>query len=446
MIKKIKAKLLSDNNLNELLKGSTITFVLRIVGMMISYSVVLFISNTYGAEGVGLYNMSIRILTSVGIVCALGFNISVLRYVGEFKVKDNQGAYLRKIFYYFFQLSLPFSVIVATSLYLFSYDIAVYVFENKDYAEAIRVISVVLPLFTLNLINVEFIRGLRILKISEYLRSVNTYLIILLVLVIAAFDFKLLNSVYALAIGIIVTFLISLFFIIYHLRAIPLSTKTVSFTRKEFVETSLPMMTITVSSFLLAFSGVFFLEYFSTTDIVGIYSICVMLAQLVSLALTVVNTISASKFSELFWSNKEYELKRVLRQSSKLIFWSSVILSFFLMIGSKFILNLFGEEFVSGQAVLIVLIFGQIINAITGSVGLFLNMVGQQKVLRTIVSLTAITVVLAYLIVVPRYGMLGASFVSVGGTAIINIISVIYVYKKLNYVTFYIPFLKLKND
>lgn len=429
-----------------MLSGSAITFALKITGLLLSYLVAMMISKSYGADGVGLYNLSQRIIRSLAIVCALGFNISVLRYVGEFNTKPNRGTYLKKLLSYFLQLALPISILVSIILFLYANEIALNVFENKDYDGAIKIIAAVLPFFTLNLISVEFIRGLKLLKVSEFLRSVSIYLMVIILLSLTVLHYGILNPIYALAIGISITFLGAIIFIIVHVKKLPTGDEKVNFNKKEFVKTSLPMMVITISSFVLAFSGIFFLELFSTTDIVGIYSICIMLSQLVSMALTVVNTISAPKFSELFWSHKIKELKKVLHHSSKLIFWSSIVISIVLIGLSEYILALFGEEFVKGQTVLIILIAGQIINATTGSVGVFMNMTGNQKILRNIIVLTAIMIVVGYYFIVPKYGMVGAALISVCGTAIINIISALYVYKKLNFTTFYLPFLKTKNE
>lgn len=446
MIQRFKNKLLSDSNLNELIKGSSITFIIKIIGMIMSYGVIWLISKNHGAEGVGVYGLSHRIIMSLGIICTLGFNVSVLRYVGEFNTKKNNKGYLKKIFSYFTLLSLPTSFLVGLVLFFISDEIALNVFENPNYIISIKIIAVILPLFTLSLINVEFIRGLKLLKVSEFLRSINNYLVVLLILGLSILNFGVLNSVYALALGIALTFSISFLFIYLHLKNLPFQAQEVLFSMKEFVKTSTPMMITAISSFVLAFAGVFFLELFSSTDVVGIYSVCYMLSQLVNLPLTVVNTISAPKFSELFWSNRKKELKTVIFQSSKLIFWSSVLISIVLIIGSRLILSFFSDEFISGQNVLFILIVGQIINAITGSVGVFLNMTGNQKALRNIILFTAILVVFGYYIFVPNYGMLGAACVSIFGTILLNIISALYAYKKLHYITFYIPFLKTRNE
>lgn len=443
MLQKLKKKLSSDKNFKELLFGSYITFVLKVLGMLLSYLVLKLVSSYYGAEGVGLYGVSNKILRAVGITCALGFNISVLRYVGEYSNNRERSSYLKTIFNYFNQLSLPVSLIVGVLIYFYSNYIAIYVFENSDYTLALKIIAFALPMFTLNLINVEFIRGLKLLKVSEFLRSVSVYFVILIVLFFSILNRGLFNPIYALILGVFTTFLISVIFIYSYLKKLGNRKEKVSLKMSGFVKTSMPMMVISISSFVLAFSGLFFLEIFSSTKHVGIYNICVMLAQLVSLTLTVVNTISAPKFSELYWNNRKKELKKVIRQSSKLIFWSSLFISIVMIALSKIVLSYFGKEFLLGHNILIILVFGQIINAATGSVGIFLNMTGNQKVLRNIIIATAVFVVMGYYLVIPIYGMLGAAIISVIGTTILNVFSAIYVYRKLQYVTFYIPFLKL---
>lgn len=226
--------------------------------MTMSYIVSLIISRKYGAEGVGLFGLSNRIILSLGIFCAFGFNVSVLRYVGEYNVKKNKGFFLRKILNYFFQISFPISVLVGFTLFFLAKTISVEIFQNTDYNKAIKIIAFTLPFFTLNLINVEFIRGLKLLKVSEYFRSVNTYLTVLILLSISIFSYGLLNPIYALACGIVLTFLASLFFIYFHLKNLTFTNEEESISRGEFFKTSIPMMITTVSSFILAFSSVFF--------------------------------------------------------------------------------------------------------------------------------------------------------------------------------------------
>lgn len=444
MIKKFKNKLGKDANLKELLSGSAVTFVIKITGMLIAYLVVLLISRKYGAEGVGLYGLTSRLLNSLAILGCMGMNISVLRYVGQFAKNANAPSWLKQLYVHIATFAFPFSVLVGIGLYFSAENIALQLFENEIYIPALKISAFALPFFTLNLINVEFIRGLKLLKVSEYLRSINRQAVIILLLVLSVFGYGVLDSIYALVAGLLLTFVFSMGFIIRYFKknkAKPLLEK--GLTKKELLVTSMPMMTTAVASFVLANAGAVFLEIYSTTDQVGIFNVALRLAQLVSLVLVVVNTISGPKFAELYWAGKIEELKKVIQQSSKLIFWASIGVSAVLILFSKFFLNFFGEEFKTGSIPLIILIFGQVINAMAGSVGVFLNMSGNQEVLRNIILVISGLVFAGYILFIPKYGIFGAAMITSLGVALINFACVTFIYNKMKIRTFYIPFINL---
>ncbi|HET8887175.1 MAG TPA: oligosaccharide flippase family protein, partial [Salinimicrobium sp.] len=304
MIQKFKNKLSKDANLKELLFGSAVTFIIKVTGMLISYVVVLIIARKYGAEGTGVYTLTSSLLNSLAIFGALGLNVAVLRYVGQFSEDENSISKMRQLFKYTCQLAFPFAILVGVVLFVFAEEISENIFENITYIPALQVGAVALPFFTLNLINVEFIRGLKRLKISEYLRSINRPLVIIVLLLLSFFSYGVLDAIYAFVVGIMLSFLLSTLFIFKYFNKYKQKYIASEFNRKELLATSMPMMATTVASFILANAGAFFIEYYSTTEQVGIFNVCLRLAQLVSLVLVVVNTISAPKFAELYWAGK----------------------------------------------------------------------------------------------------------------------------------------------
>lgn len=442
MIKKLKHKLNNDANLRELLSGSAITFIMRIGGMGLGYLTILIIARKYGAEGTGIYSLTSQTINSLAIIGTMGMNMSVLRYVGQYANKEGSIIWLKNLYKKILQFSLPFTLIISVLVFLFAQEIAIHIFDNSTYTNALKLGAIILPFFTINLIDVEFIRGLKRLKISEFLRSVNRQTIVLILVLFVVFGYEELDPVIALIIGFFCTFLFSASYIARFFKKSKNNTNNTLtlLPRRELLKTSTPMLVITFSTFLFGQSGSLFLEAYATTDQVGIYNVCLQLALLVSLVLTVVNTISAPKFSELFWDKKMKELQRVINQSNKMIFFGSLGVAFFLMIFSKFVLGFFGQEFTGGIFVLLLLIFAQLINAITGSTGTFLMMGGYQAILRNIVVITAVISVIGFLILVPVYGMIGVAIIAVLSSIILNITSAAYIYKKIGLITFYNPF------
>jgi O-antigen/teichoic acid export membrane protein len=242
-------------------------------------------------------------------------------------------------------------------------------------------------------------------------------------------DEKLL-PLYSLYAAIIVTSFLSVI-AVYKNISTKFTSSLKTFTRKKLISTSLPMLVTTVASFILGNIGLFFLEMFTTTERVGVFSIAFKISLVAGMILMVINTIAAPKFSEMYWSNEFDKLQKVLFFTSKLNFIFSFIPATIIIIFSKQILSIFGDEFVQGQMILIILTIEQFINASTGSAGLLLNMAGQQSIAQKIIVFTLIISVALNITLIPLYGMYGASLCILASSVFMRLSNVYYVKKKL---------------
>ena len=73
-------------------------------------------------------------------------------------------------------------------------------------------------------------------------------------------------------------------------------------------------------------------------------------------------------------------LQKVVRQSTKIIFWTSIPLIIIFFSFPKYFLGLFGVEFIIGINAFIFLSCGKLVSAFSGSVGNLLQMTGKQVV------------------------------------------------------------------
>jgi O-antigen/teichoic acid export membrane protein len=446
MISKLKNKINSDIHLKEILTGSAVTFVLKMSGMLLGYVVILIISSIYGAEGVGLYNLTLSILMFVSMIATLGIDNSILRYVGEFN-KNTQEYKLKLLYRYVIELTIPLSIVIAIVLYYYAKTIALEVFKNQNYINALQWIALITPFMVLQNISIEFIRGLKKLKVSEYLRSVNRPLInIILLLVLEVFIDDKLLPFYTLGVSVILGAVYAYIFVQKHIRRFTNKKIKDLIDKRELVKVSLPMMVTTIASFVMGNISLFFLEIYSTTENVGIFSIVLKIVMLISLPLIIVNTVLAPKFSELYWDHKYNELQRVINHSLKLIFLNSLLIAIFIILFREQILTIFGSEFTVGDMALFLLVIGQMINAMTGSVGTLLNMVGKQKILASIVTVSMLINILANIYLIPKYTLIGASISILISDIVINLTAVLYVKNKLNFITYYIPNIKFSRN
>ena len=434
-IVKLTTKLAIDINLKELLKGSAITSVLKLGGMGLSYVLIYLIAKQAGAEAVGFFQVMVQILTVLGMVLGLGMNISVLRYVGQFNNEENRPK-MHVLYQYFVQTVAPLAIGLAVLLYFGAYYIVQWTGKDQEYAEGLKLVGIVLPFFTINQISVEFIRGLKKLQISELVRSVLRPLVMILGIVVFFYEnLTKIDIIFLLVVGLIINSLVSRWAIWKALKKIPKTTA--GFERKEFMKTSYPMLMTGVSSVLLGSMPIFFLDYYTTQAEVGVYSVAFRLASLVSLVLVVVNTIATPKFAELYWAGKMEELQKVITQSTKLMFWIALSLTAILIVGGDFLLQLFGEEFKEGYWVLMILSLGQLVNAATGSVGVFMNMTGRQN-FYTKINLFTLFITFSLFMIFHKYLTLElVACVMVCKAFILNITSIIYIKREINLTTYY---------
>jgi len=439
---KLINKLKSDSNLLNLLQGSGITFILKIFGMFLGYLLLLLIAREYGGEGVGLYTMTINIIMFAVMLSSLGINISILRYVGEYNTPKNQ--YKLKLIYKFILITtIPLSITVSIILYNYAGLIALELFNNPLYIKSLKLASYIIPIMTINIVSIEFLRGLRRLKISEFSRSVLIPLLTIIFLTLGLIDvFKYIEAdvvpIYCFALSVFLTCLVVLKFIYKNIKNIIVEDEQTLQTL-PILKTSLPMMVTSVASFGIINISLMMVEMFMSTDQVGLISLCLKLSMLISLVLVVVNSISASEISKLYWNGEHIQLQKTINHASKLIFFLSLPLAALFFVVPKMILSIFGDEFVGGVIVLQILVVSQLINAVTGSVGVFLNMTGNQKVLQNVTILALFTTLMLNYFLIPLYGINGAAYGILAGTIILNIVPAFYVQYKLGFSTFYIP-------
>jgi O-antigen/teichoic acid export membrane protein len=306
----------------------------------------------------------------------------------------------------------------------------------------------ILPM-ALTLFHSQSIRGLKKIGISSFLQNTAfpTFNAVLLLLIFPianknASYFKNLPS-YTLFAAIIIGAIAST---ILWIRNMPSkseqqnsldSTKKLSFT--QIFNSSYPLLLVESGSFVSMWIEQIMLGVLGTHEDVGIYSVCVRYAILTSLSLRSINTIAAPKFSEYFFQNNYKNLANVVRKSTKMTFWIAFPVACLYTIFPNFFLGIFGNSFTHGSLALSLLGIGALINVMTGSVGMLLQMTGHQKIVQRILWCTVFLEFILNWTLIPLFGITGAAIASVICSAVNNFSMVFYVKKHFGFYTLYFP-------
>ncbi|OEF99781.1 hypothetical protein BHF71_00980 [Vulcanibacillus modesticaldus] len=260
-------------------------------------------------------------------------------------------------------------------------------------------------------------------KIKEYY-FVNGFISILLrILLVIVFYFFIGKNAKSIALGVYFSFIFSI--AIYFYQNKDRFNKIVY--DKTFLRYSFPLVIAAIMGVMMDRIDIIMLGTMIDKKSVGIYQIAVQVANLTSVILVIFNTVFAPQISSLYHKGKLEELRKIYMQSTRILSLISLVALIFIVIFSKYILLVFGEDIVAGQFALVLRSIGQFINAAVGSVWLMLAMTGKPK-LQMYGNFTAsvINIVLNFLLI-PRYGINGAAFASMIAIGFVNILGYLLV-------------------
>ena len=206
---------------------------------------------------------------------------------------------------------------------------------------------------------------------------------------------------------------------------------TARYETRHWTRVALALLLFTALFQVLARTDVVMLGVLLDTRAAGIYAIAAQASQLVFLGLSAVNTIAAPMISALYWQHRHDELQRVVRLAAIGILLTAVPALLVLVVFGRPILRLFGALFDRGYAALVILCAGQLIHALSGSVGFLMSMTGHQKQAAGIVGMAVVLNVVLNFLLIPPLGMVGAAVASATATAAWNLVMLVYVWRHL---------------
>ncbi|MEL0615872.1 oligosaccharide flippase family protein [Cobetia marina] len=181
-------------------------------------------------------------------------------------------------------------------------------------------------------------------------------------------------------------------------------------------------------------------------DDAGIYSISTSFVMILLFLTTALQSFAAPKFAELYAENNIDRLNKLVKKISKISFSVTLVPAFILIIFSESILSfLYGEEFIRGSNVMILLAIAILIKSSCGLTDMFLNMTGGHQAQLFIALFSCAINVIGNYILIPYCGIIGAAIATSFSIFLWSIISVIYIYIKHGFIMMYLPRLPFKS-
>ena len=177
------------------------------------------------------------------------------------------------------------------------------------------------------------------------------------------------------------------------------------------------------------------LSMYYPIEYVGYYTTVINISFLTSFGLSTTNKVLASKLSENYSNNNMKEFQENLTWGARFGFFISIILTIPLLLFRHHILGLYGENFIQLSEILVILVFGNLINSFCGPVGLSMIMTGKEKIVIKFITLSLLISIALSFILMPKYGLEGLAYANCLGIILWNVMLTIYAKKKYNYRT-----------
>ena len=201
--------------------------------------------------------------------------------------------------------------------------------------------------------------------------------------------------------------------------------------RKKWLSVSAILFLTTAFDLLLRQSDILMVSYFLGNTKAGYYAVSAKLALMASLGLSVADYVFMPKIAALFEAKQLLKLQQFIRNSSLQILSITLPVSFILFVAGKWILGFFGDAFSASYLPLVILLCGQIINAMTGMVGGLMTMTGYQKTFFSFYLFAFIMQFFLNIILIPSAGIIGAAIGSSIAMIFLNLCAYTFVKKKL---------------
>jgi len=406
-------------------------FLGLISGYVLEYANKIIIARVFGASDYGVICLALTFATIFVTFSLLGLHIGATRYVAIYAAKTKRSE-IKRIVIQGLKVILPVSLLFSIVFFLGKE------FIISHFIKKIRNTTVILPFILLIPIaaTAEYfqscLRGLKLAKYCVLSKEIIKKLTTLVTLLGTIFIWKRL---------IFVSLAYFVGFVGYMFSAGLWTRKNTfhsprdysnEFKVKELVTFSLPL----VFSFILTqmspqMSNVF-LGYFREPKEVGFLSIALSLSSFISFPLSIVLFMFLPVMVE-YWSKNEYnELRTTFGTICRWLFFiSGFIFFFFVLYSEPIIVHTFGKKFQPAYKALIILSIGQFFNTMCGPIGALLLAIGESKKYFIGNLISIFVALMLYLVLIPKFGFLGAAYGTMGQIITLNFVWLYFVYKTI---------------
>lgn len=432
----------SETLASNVFKKSFAALFVKVFGVLISFAVSVIIGRSVGADGLGMINLSSKILSLLMMFSLFGVTQIIVRETAKAMRLKNYKR-VNTIINTTIKLSGALSLSLSAIFIFLSPWLANNIFNNEGLTLVFQILAISMPLQVLSRIYASAAIGMNKIWQGNLVNQTFTVFIVAIVLFSYYLFYHQLNIkiiVYSYLFGRVC--LVLFFTTFWNKKLKPKSDKILNYDYKELLILSTPLLIASASVVLAESIATILLGYFANTKEIGLFSVSLRMAMFISFILQVTNSAISPKIAEMYKNQEIKPLQNLIYKITITNFIIGIIIFSIYLLQGPNILELWGKEFGNAYKLLIVLSIGEVINLSTGASGVILVMTGFQKIRRNIALASLIINVILSVGLIYYWGAFGAA-IAVSLTILFdNALKIYFVYKKTNLKLYNSNFLK----
>lgn len=429
------------HNMTAVAKGGGVIFTGKLFLDAVRFVTAFILARLLGAKEYGMYSLALS-ATNIGVGMALlGLDAALIRYVAVMMGRKDDESVWGTI-QVGISVAMLLSVVSGTVLFGFAYPIAEKAFHKATLAPLLQLAAVLIPVLTLSEVLASITKGFKRMDypvIAQFVFQPIFRLIMIVVLALSGFNPFMAIVTFGLAdLGASVL-------MIYYLNRIYPLKRPLSPAKRDLKGLLVFSLPVWMSGLMVQFQSnlqALVLGTMGSITGVGLFSIASQITAVSGHFTSSINVSSKPIVAQLHDQKDMTQLGKLYQTANKWAVMVQLPIFLVMVIYPTALLSIFGHSYVEGATALIVLAVADLLNVGTGMGGVILDMTGYTR-LKLINSILRLVIYLgADLLLIPRWGLIGAAVAVVIGEGAVNFLRLIQVYMLFKLLPFNMGFIK----
>ena len=411
-----------DQSLQKFASSGIINLSGTFLGMILGFLVTLIIARFYGPKVFGEYSVMISFLDLFVVIGLLGIDQSIVRLIAYHKTQNQ----IEKVNSYI-RFSFFITIFSGFLIFILLFNLSDFIGMNLlklNSSFPIKLISIAIPFYINIYILSAIFRGFKRIKEKVFFLEVFknlTFLFLILILILLNISYDILFIL--LVLSIMST---SISFILYFFYKKPdlikLSWEFHGSQGKKLLYFSFPLFVFTIMQRLIGKLGIFILQFYHSSKMVGLYNTAFFLGGFISIISAAFLYIYTPLASELYGEQRIQDMKKFYTIITK---WISILTLPFVAIlifyPETIVTFLYGEKYLDVTKSIQIIGLGSLLGMIMGPSGATITAMGKIKSLMWYSIFIVILNFFLNIILIPIFDIEGAAFAYIISIIILNL-------------------------